>query len=139
MEYNDYFEAECKRTNTVFDDWSNCYFYSEIYYYYDEEVCDRALEAVQKWYKDRDMDVLEKVTHPMNSEYPFAIAVELRESELRIVKDPDFQRLIMSKLSKAKSDLVFLKKYSEYMKENEWKYADYEIKAFERLIKYCDV
>lgn len=45
----------------------------------------------------------------------------------------------MSKLSQAKTDLVFLKKYSEYMKENEWKYADYEIKAFERLIKYCDV
>lgn len=44
----------------------------------------------------------------------------------------------MSKLTRAKTDLIFLKKYLEYMKEHEWKYADYEIKAYERLLMYCE-
>ncbi len=44
----------------------------------------------------------------------------------------------MSRLAKAKGDMVFLKKYLKYMKENGG-YTDYEIKAFGRLIKYCDV
>ena len=44
----------------------------------------------------------------------------------------------MSKLTRAKTDLIFLKKYLENMKEYEWKYADYEIKAFERLLMYCE-
>lgn len=44
----------------------------------------------------------------------------------------------MSKLTRAKTDLIFLKKYLENMKEHEWKYADYEIKAYERLIMYCE-
>lgn len=82
MEYKDNFEAAGKYTNTTFDDWSNGYFYTEIYYYYDEEVCDRALEAVKEWYKNRDIDVLEKIKHPMNSDCPFAIAVELREVDI---------------------------------------------------------
>lgn len=44
----------------------------------------------------------------------------------------------MSKLTRAKTDLIFLKKYLENMKEHEWKYADYEIKAYERLLMYCE-
>ena len=44
----------------------------------------------------------------------------------------------MSKLTRAKTDLIFLKKYLENMKEHEWRYADYEIKAYERLLMYCE-
>ena len=44
----------------------------------------------------------------------------------------------MSKLTRAKTDLIFLKKYPENMKEHEWRYAEYEIKAYERLLMYCE-
>ena len=33
----------------------------------------------------------------------------------------------MSKLTRAKTDLIFLKKYLENMKEHEWRYAEYDM------------
>lgn len=45
----------------------------------------------------------------------------------------------MSKLSKAKTDLTFLKNRLNEMKEHPWRVKDKEVKAFERLVKYCDV
>ena len=45
----------------------------------------------------------------------------------------------MSKLSQAKTDLTFLKNRLNEMKEHPWRATEKEIKAFERLIKYCDV
>lgn len=45
----------------------------------------------------------------------------------------------MSKLSQAKTDLTFLRNRLTELKEHPWRASEKEVKAFERLVKYCDV
>ncbi len=78
MEYTDSFEAISKYSHTCFDDWSNKYCCTDIYYYGRKELMNKALEAIKAYCAEQNNDTeIRVIENPINSEYPWAIAVEM--------------------------------------------------------------
>lgn len=78
MEYKDSFEAISKYSHTCFDDWSDKYCCTDIYYYVSKELMDKALKAIKAYCAEQNNNPeIRVIEHPINSEYPWAIAVEM--------------------------------------------------------------
>ena len=78
MEYTDYFEAISKYSHTCFDDWSNKNCCTDIYCYESKELVDKALEAIKTYYAEQSGNPeIRVIEHPIYSEYPWVIAVEM--------------------------------------------------------------
>ena len=77
MEYKDNFEASSKYSSTCYDDWSERYYCTDLYYYESRELLDKALESIKaysaKLYNYADVRVIE---NPIDTDYPWAVAVE---------------------------------------------------------------